>query len=277
MTAVLRRTLLIAVAIALAIPVLAAKTYLALGDSLAFGYQPNSFLPSFADRAYVKAFADYLGSADGARPKVINLSIPGETSGSYFDESNSYRFLNLNYLNNSKSQRDRAVEKIASERSAGRDVAYVSFALGSNDFLSLIDDQFLSQPFETQKAQIDQLLAGVEINLNAALSELRTMLPNAVIMLPGYYNPYHIAPGSPEDLIASYALERIARQFAVLALVWRSTIVNNSIRFDGREATLTWMPDDVHPRDAGYAVMGSQLIEAYKRRYKLLRTITPGG
>src|SRR4051812_24592317 len=62
------------------------KTYLALGDSLAFGYtDPQHAVPSLGDQGYVKPFADVLAARDGGvRPNVINLGIPGETTGTVF-------------------------------------------------------------------------------------------------------------------------------------------------------------------------------------------------
>ena len=60
------------------------QTYLALGDSIAFG--ETDVIPlSFGDQGYVKPFADFLATQNGgARPNVINLAFPGETSSSFF-------------------------------------------------------------------------------------------------------------------------------------------------------------------------------------------------
>src|SRR6516165_310600 len=60
------------------------RTYLALGDSLAFGVS-NIDPVSYGDQGYVKPYADWLATQDdGVRPNVINLAISGESSESFF-------------------------------------------------------------------------------------------------------------------------------------------------------------------------------------------------
>ena len=60
------------------------QTYLALGDSIAFG-ETDVIPVSFGDQGYVKPFADFLATQNGGtRPDVINLAFPGETSSSFF-------------------------------------------------------------------------------------------------------------------------------------------------------------------------------------------------
>ena len=60
------------------------QTYLALGDSIAFG-KTDGIPVSFGDQGYVKPFADFLATRNGGtRPDVINLAFPGETSSSFF-------------------------------------------------------------------------------------------------------------------------------------------------------------------------------------------------
>ena len=60
------------------------ETYLALGDSIAFGVTDVTPI-SFGDQGYVRLYADFLATQGGGlRPRVINLAIPGETSSSFF-------------------------------------------------------------------------------------------------------------------------------------------------------------------------------------------------
>src|SRR5215471_17606617 len=60
----------------------AMQTYLAIGDSLAFGFT-NSPNPTLGDRGYVGPYADAL-AVNGVRPQVVNLGAYGETSSSFF-------------------------------------------------------------------------------------------------------------------------------------------------------------------------------------------------
>ena len=60
------------------------ETYLALGDSIAFG-QTNIIPVSLGDQGYVTLYADFLAKQNaGVRPNVVNLAFPGETSTSFF-------------------------------------------------------------------------------------------------------------------------------------------------------------------------------------------------
>jgi lysophospholipase L1-like esterase len=60
------------------------ETYLALGDSIAFGVT-NVTPVSLGDQGYVRLYADFLATqANGIRPHVVNLAIPGETSAGFF-------------------------------------------------------------------------------------------------------------------------------------------------------------------------------------------------
>src|SRR5690242_8917127 len=62
----------------------ASMTYLALGDSVAFGETDFTHNPSNGDRGYVSLFADSLATQNGGvRPNVVNLAIEGETTTSF--------------------------------------------------------------------------------------------------------------------------------------------------------------------------------------------------
>ena len=60
------------------------NSYIALGDSLAFGEYRFLDNPSNGDhRGYVGPYADYLASVYGSRPTVFNLGVDGETSSTF--------------------------------------------------------------------------------------------------------------------------------------------------------------------------------------------------
>ena len=106
------------------------QVYLALGDSVTFGYDPsnpNSQVPSYADQGFVKPFADFLGQLNGGvRPTVDNLAISGELSTSFFDANPPadwpYRWWqgNLNYANGTTPQNDLMQATIAVRTPAGK-------------------------------------------------------------------------------------------------------------------------------------------------------------
>src|SRR5262249_50092779 len=127
------------------------RTYIALGDSVAFGVTDIDPV-SYGDQGYVKPYADWLATRhDGVRPRVINLAIPGETSDSFFtgvlppwwgrDILN-----NLNYTSPTQIQFDKFLEAATAEKAAGREVEVVSFAIGANDVQALLVSPAFNAP-----------------------------------------------------------------------------------------------------------------------------------
>src|SRR4051812_40436208 len=66
-------------------PAAGIPTYLALGDSMAFGETNFTHNPSSGDRGYVSLYADHLAALNGGvRPHVINYGVDGETTTTFF-------------------------------------------------------------------------------------------------------------------------------------------------------------------------------------------------
>jgi len=241
------------------------KTYIALGDSVAWGYQPNSTSRGNGDKGYVRLFADYLGTQQaGVRPRLINLGIPGESTASFFNTSEIGGLLNSNYpILFRNSQADTFRSKMASERNAGRVVAHVTFALGANDLLDLQTSAFFSQSFEQQVAIVDATLQSAAVKLDSALTIIRQECPQSILKIPGYYSPYGAFPGSQEDRIGRYAIPKLNRILQSLAKRYHAAFAQIYRPFIGSELSLTWIgEDDVHPRDAGYALIAQVVILA---------------
>lgn len=242
------------------------KTMIALGDSVAWGYQPNDVTRSAGDKGYVKLVADWVGTQQGGvRPKLINLAIPGESTTSFYDTSEIGGFLNNNYpIFGRKSQAQLFVDKVNAETAAGRVVTHVTFALGANDLLDLLTTQFLALPFPQQTAIADQALHNAQAKLSQELALVRQYCPNAKIVIPGYYNPYGAYPGSAEDLIGVYSIPKLNHILQVLGKRSRAPFASTYELFLGHELAWTWIgEDDVHPRDPGYTNMGSKVINRF--------------
>ena len=243
------------------------RTYLALGDSVAWGYQPNNVVRSAGDKGYVKLFADYLARYEnGTRPRLINLAIPGETTGSYFDTSEIGGLLNSNYpILFRSSQSTVSGQRITQELNAGRTIPVVTFSLGANDLLDLLSATFLAQPFSTQLAQATAAIQAAETNFNGALATLRSRLPNATILVPGYYNPYAGVPNSPENAVAVLMIPQLNAMLRKVANRYGAQYVETASVFWGLETTLTWiLEDDVHPRDPGYVKLSERVIRQFR-------------
>ncbi|MBS1715604.1 MAG: hypothetical protein JST30_14845 [Armatimonadetes bacterium] len=242
------------------------KTYIALGDSVGWGYQPDDTSRGPGDKGYVRPVADWIGTQQGGvRPVVINLSVPGEDSDSFFDTSEIGALLNSNYpVLFRKSQADLFKSKVASELGKGHVITHVTYAMGANDLLELLSSQFLALPFEQQQALADQALATVRSNVGSQFALIRQQCPTAKIVVPGYYNPYGAFPGSPEDRIGRYAIPKLNVILQSLAKRANARFATDYPLFVGQELALTWIgEDDVHPRDAGYGLIATQVIARF--------------
>jgi lysophospholipase L1-like esterase len=251
------------------------ETYLALGDSIAFG-QTNIIPVSFGDQGYVTLYADFLGKQNaGVRPNVVNLAFPGETSTSFFTgvsplglpPHNVLDSFNLNYqADPAQSQNSLMLNKIASEAAAGHEIRHVSFALGVNDLIpfELLHPDFFTLPPDQQKALIDGFAGTLTANYVATLSEIRAALPHADLLLLNYYNSAAaLGPDNPFNIINEIFDSGQTALIDSLAGPFNARVVDIHTPFEGHETELTYvLSGGVHPNDKGYAVIADQMIVA---------------
>jgi lysophospholipase L1-like esterase len=249
------------------------QTYLALGDSIAFG-ETNVIPVSFGDQGYVRPYADFLANQNaGVRPNVINLAIPGETSTSFFTGVSPPGFaphnvldaFNLNYAANpAQSQNSLMLSTFASEAAAGHVISQVSFALGVNDLLpfELLHPDFFTLSASQQTALVNEFFATLTANYVASLSEIRATLPNAELLLLNYYNPDAIfGPTDTFNIINELFDNGQTALIDSLAGPFAAAVVDIHSAFVGHETELTFiLSGGVHPNDAGYAVIADHMI-----------------
>jgi lysophospholipase L1-like esterase len=259
----LRTLSTLSLALAVGLGMAQPRAYVALGDSLGWGYQPDNLARSAGDKGYVRQTADWLGVQNaGQRPALTNLSVPGETSASFFNTSEFGAFLNSNYpLFGRRSQAQTFLDRVAGHESAGRVVATVTLDIGGNDLLDLLDADFLALPFDQQQALADQAVAAAAPNVRNILSLVRGRVPAAKVVLLGIYNPYGAFPGSAEDRIGRYAIPRLNSMLVGEAKRARAAYAGCYQAFVGNELAFTWIGDgDIHCRDAGYAAMADATV-----------------
>jgi len=251
------------------------ETYLALGDSIAFGVT-NTIPVSFGDQGYVSLFADFLATqANGVRPHVVNLAIPGETSTGFFTGISPFALpphdllasVNLNYQGNVLLSQDALLlNALAVEIAAGRTVTNVSFAIGDNDLLSFeaLHPDFLSLPPDQQQQLISAFFATLGNNYGSVLSQLRSALPDARILLLNYYNPVGgFPPDDPLNIANTIFDQGQTSLIASLAGPFHAVVVDINTPFHGHENELTFVASgDGHPTPQGYAVIGRQMALA---------------
>ena len=239
-------------------------TYLALGDSVAFGETDFLHNPSYGDRGYVSLYANSLASQNGgARPNVVNLGIDGETSTSFFTGGQAATPLNLNYSGTSTSQNTAMIESIVAQQASGNTIGAITVSLGANDLFATVGKAgFFTESLAQQQADIAQTLAGVRNNYTALLTEIHALAPSAKVSLVGYYNPYPALPNNPITPLAGPAIQFLNAVIAGEAKAFGASYIDTYSAFVGNEATLTHILDpdaNVHPNDAGYALIANAI------------------
>ena len=239
-------------------------TYLAVGDSLAFGFT-DSTTPSYGDRGYVGDYADALAASTGIRPYVINLGTYGETTSTFLNGGNPSAPMNLNYTATTTSQNSLMLSTIASAKASGDPINTVSVQLGANDlFAAAAAPGFFSQTAAQQSAQIQQALGTVATNVATVLGEIKSQLPNANVLVMGYYNPYAAVPNNPFSAVAAPAIQGLNAVLQADAQAFGDRYINTYTPFLGNEAQDTFITTsgslyNVHPNAAGYQLIADQM------------------
>ncbi len=243
------------------------RTYIALGDSIAWG-QTNVVPVSYGDQGYVKLYADWLATQDdGDRPKVINLAIPGETSDSFFTGTMPLWYsrkvlCNHNYRSTADRQFAKFLEVVATEKAAGRRIEVVSFCLGINDVGALLSSPEWNAPGADQQALLDKTLQTIHNNWVTFLTRLRVELPHARLLLLNYYNPYEVfGTASPVNNVFRYVSDVVSASDQELAKQYKGHFVDIHTPFIGHAAEYTYiLAGDIHPNASGYSIIAEQMV-----------------
>ena len=270
---------------------------LALGDSLAAGYQPiyGTTLPplntvsGFRDVGYPNSYAAGVARAQGLQ--LVDLGCPGETSTSMLGSPAIGQCTALYKAEfRAKSQMSATLTFIATHLGQ---ISLVTLDLGAND----LDECFSTSQINATCLKNTDL--SVVRNLSSILSSLTAALkkadPGARLVGMNYYDPFlglAYAPGGThgvEVAVASVAatdtlnveLTATFRRFgaarADVAAGFRTDDLLPLARFAGRRypidvvdvCTWTWMcprpatgSQDIHPNIAGYRVITSAFLKA---------------
>ncbi len=261
-----------------------AMTYLALGDSVAFGETDFTHNPSDGDRGYVSLFADYLATKDGGvsaerreschrrRKSTTSFTtgklgrvpfLPGLTDASLAS-------LNSNYAADPLATQSAQMQaEIAKQAAAGNTINNVSVSLGSDDLFAMaLNPKFATLNATQQQATLLATLATIQSNYNAILTQIQTLLPHANIIVMGTYNPFTAAPGSPFAPLAGPAIAGLNQVLQGLAAAHGARYVDTASAFVGHEAAYTYITAlsagsmnvyNVHPNSLGYVAIEAQI------------------
>jgi lysophospholipase L1-like esterase len=226
-------------------------TYLALGDSVPFGYRAN-LPPIFYN--FPQLFVGYpemVGPTLGLR--TLNAACPGETTDSFltgvgsngcedsFNGPTGYRDVYPLHVNYSGTQMDYALNTLESNQN----VQLVTVMLGANDgFLC----SKTVEPYCNGPTDIAGIAFHVRANLESILGELRSHYNGQIIIVTYYALNY----GDPAGLAATEALNRVITDAALDNAV---TVADGFGAFQQRAlaaggssiAAGLVLPGDVHP------------------------------
>jgi lysophospholipase L1-like esterase len=252
-------TLLMAISLAFSAPAHAQgfvgpkKYFLALGNSLAFGYQPDLNW----DDGYNDDFFSNLKS-HGAQ-QLINMACPGETSSTFIKGGCPYAALKkyiyftpqlqagVNFIKNHPGQ-----------------VSPVTLDIGANDLLPDINSSNC-----TISSSWSNDLATVKTNLGTILSQLKSALNGrGDLLMMNYYDPYqNQCPNSvPYVQALNTTIAGVAASYGVpVANVFGA--FGGATVPDPYTCSYTWICNflfhDIHATDKGYSVIASTFEATY--------------
>jgi lysophospholipase L1-like esterase len=248
-------------------------TYLALGDSLAFGYSQARFEsllpevdPAAFDTGYVDDFGHLLQFVN-RRLEIVNDGCPGETTSSFIEGPCKYQLafrLHHPYAGGiASSQLSDALAVISAHPN---NVETITLDIGANDTLGLLSG--CKQELACVEAGLPGLIGHLTANLGLILSDLRSAAPHARIIVLGLYNPFGaILPGG------SLLTEVLNETMAAAAAAVHARFADPLPLFNPGGAleapticALTNMcqeKPDIHPTDLGYAALAAVIAEQY--------------
>lgn len=249
-------------------------SYLALGDSLAFGYSQakfNNLFPNENPAAYNTGYVDDFGRfllKTHRDTSIVNDGCPGETTDSFIAGPCQYQLafpLHHPYVAGPASSQ--LADALTYLHANPGEVSPITLDIGANDALGVIEGTCKLEA-ACIAAHAPALFAHIAGNLGTVLADLRGAAPNAKIVVLGLYNPFGATISGGDELTA--ALNEVMRQVAgtVAARFADPLPVFNppGAREQPTICLLTNMCTpltDIHPTDLGYAVLASLILRQY--------------
>lgn len=251
------------------------RYYLALGDSLAFGFQFDKFnanFPSEPASLFSTGYADvFAGMLREIRPELttVNYGCTGETSSTFIQGGCLYTAAGFPLHDSyDGSQLSAALEFLHAHR--GR-VSPITINLGTNDLNALT--ALCGDDVACYYANGPAVLDHIATNLNYILSELRAAAPDTEIIT---FTTYDVASlFDPRLLPLTEAFNAVVASTAAASSA-RVADVFGAFNGGPQPATLCSLTfvctalQDSHPTDLGYQVIAQQLWAAsdYERLLK---------
>ncbi len=240
--------------------------YLALGDSIAYGFQPNkpkASPPSAFDTGYVDVFAARLRKL-APKIRVVNYGCPGESTVT-FTRGGCEGLADVEALHDPfrGSQLDAAVSFLQAH--SGQ-VSPVTVTLFGNDWFPVFDT--CKGNLACVRKRAPGVIASFGSRLTSILERLRAAAPGSEIIVTGAWN---IDPDSLEQLRPVY--RSLDTAIARAATAARARFANTRAVFNppgslrmqrARLCALSFIcsKGDPHPTDAGYRAIAGAVMAA---------------
>ncbi len=250
------------------------RSYLALGDSLAFGYSQakfNSLFPNENPAAYNTGYVDDFAKVLrflNPRLQVVNDGCPGETTDSFINGPCQYQLLfplHHPYSGGpTSSQLSDALAYLEAHR--GR-VSPITLDIGANDALGVIKGVCNLEPL-CIAGQAPALFAHIAGNLGSILAQVRAKAPNAQIIVLGLYNPFGSSLAGADQLTAQLN-EVMAKVAAAAGARFADPLPLFNPPGALEQPTICLLTNmctplvDIHPTDLGYSVLAGTILAQY--------------
>lgn len=245
--------------------------YLALGDSVVFGYITQAGFEYGNPHNFI-GYPDYVGQA--LRFTTINASCPGEATGGFISLAGSdngcrsFRTQAPLHVSYTGTQLQFATTFLA----AHRNTKLVTIGLGANDAF-ILQSTCRGVPSCIQ-AGLPQVLATITANMHAILSALRATHFHGVLMVVNYYSlDYTDAAGTGLTRLLNQAVTGTAHaDHAVVADAFNAFLAAARTPFAGgntcRAGLLNASPQnqllcDVHPSQSGQQLLAHTVANTY--------------
>ena len=248
-------------------------SYLALGDSVPFGYRGGEPADAYQDPAGFVGFPELAGEQLGL--DVLNASCPGETTASFLDaaaQSNGcensrtspdgYRDaypLHVPYDSADQSQLDLAVRTLEDTE----DVELVSLMIGAND-------GFLCQASTPDgcASEIGTVATTVQTNITTILTALRDRggYDGPVVVVTYYALDYTDPFGAAATQLLNGAITRAAQATGATVASGFDAFQGPAQASGGNSTTAGLVrPNDVHPTEQGQQLLADAVVTAAGR------------
>jgi lysophospholipase L1-like esterase len=254
-------------------PVTPGSGYLALGDSVTFGYEEQQVVPTpnYADASSLIGYPELLGSE--LHLKVANAACPGETSSSLINDTSGvflcenptsgYRPHYPLHVSYSGSQLDYAVSYLKTHKN----VRLVSLMIGANDFFACqaeTADHCTSFPEEAAVG------ATISKNVKTILSAVRNKAHyGGQIAIINYYSlNYSIPADVSQSELLNTTQDTAAKPFHVVIADGLGEFQAGTVHSGGNTCTaglLTQLSTGgcgIHPSYAGQSLLAQALEKA---------------